>query len=166
MPAIAQNGADLAQYGDWTPDPEYGDVWYPRAVAVGWVPYQNGHWAWVAPWGWTWVEYEPWGFAPFHYGRWAFFGTRWGWIPGPPPVIVGRPVPPVYSPALVAFVGGPGFSLSVGVGGGGPRNAGLLAVQILAVGDAALQEKYAAYKRGLVDKVMAKDAALRESLKQ
>jgi hypothetical protein len=110
--------SDLAQYGDWSPDPEYGDVWYPRAVAVGWVPYQNGRWVWVAPWGWTWVEFEPWGFAPFHYGRWAFFGGRWGWVPGPPPVVIGRPIPPVYSPALVAFVGGPNFSLALGFGGG------------------------------------------------
>jgi hypothetical protein len=110
--------SDLAQYGDWSPDPEYGDVWYPRAVAVGWVPYQNGHWAWVAPWGWTWVGFEPWGFAPYHYGRWGNFGGRWGWVPGPPPIVFGRPVPPIYSPALVAFVGGPGVSLALGFGGG------------------------------------------------
>jgi hypothetical protein len=105
--------ADLAQYGDWTSDADYGGVWYPRAVPVGWVPYHNGHWAWVAPWGWTWVEFEPWGFAPFHYGRWNNFGGRWGWIPGPPPIVYGRPVPPVYSPALVAFAGGPGGGLEV-----------------------------------------------------
>ena len=35
----------------------------------------------------------------------------------------------------------------VGVGGGGARNAGLLAVQMLALADPALQEKYTAYKR-------------------
>ena len=50
---------------------------------------------------------------------------------------------------------------TVGVGGGGPRNAGLLAVQMLALADADLQEKYAAYKGGLVEKILAKDAALR-----
>jgi hypothetical protein len=53
----------------------------------------------VAPWGWTWVGCEPWGFAPFHYGRWQQRGGRWGWIPGPPVVR------PIYSPALVVFVG-------------------------------------------------------------
>jgi len=112
-------GADeLSQYGDWSASPDYGDVWYPRGVDVSWTPYQNGHWAWVAPWGWTWVEAEPWGFAPFHYGRWANFGGRWGWVPGPPQRIFGRPVRPVYSPALVAFVGGPQFSISLGFGGG------------------------------------------------
>ena len=122
--------ADLAQYGDWTPaggndaggDGDYGAVWYPRYVPAGWTPYSNGHWAWVAPWGWTWVEAEPWGFAPFHYGRWASFNGRWGWVPGPPPEAFGNAGPrriyPVYSPALVAFVGGPSFSISLGFGGG------------------------------------------------
>jgi hypothetical protein len=98
--------ADLDGYGDWAPSPDYGEVWYPTTVAFGWAPYQNGHWAWIAPWGWTWVEAEPWGFAPFHYGRWAYIDGRWGWIPGPPPGVWGRPVRPVYSPALVVFVGG------------------------------------------------------------
>jgi hypothetical protein len=101
--------ADLDQYGSWEPAPEYGQVWFPRGVVVGWVPYRYGHWAWVEPWGWTWVEDEPWGFAPFHYGRWVAIGPRWGWIPGP---VVIRPV---YAPALVAFVGGGGFSVGVGV---------------------------------------------------
>jgi hypothetical protein len=63
----------------------------------------------VAPWGWTWVECEAWGFAPFHYGRWEHRRDRWGWIPGP------AGVRPYYSPALVAFVGGPGLA----VGGAG-----------------------------------------------
>jgi hypothetical protein len=103
---------DLEGNGTWSSDANYGAVWYPTTVAVGWAPYQNGRWVFIAPWGWTWVAAEPWGFAPFHYGRWCQFGGRWGWIPGPPPGIYGRPVRPVYSPALVAFVGG-GPSLGV-----------------------------------------------------
>jgi hypothetical protein len=103
---------DLDQYGDWSEEPDYGAVWYPRGVAVDWVPYHVGHWVYIAPWGWTWVDEEPWGFAPFHYGRWALVGARWGWVPGPPVVR------PVYAPALVGFVGGPGFGLSVAIGGG------------------------------------------------
>ncbi len=99
---------DLGNYGDWSADPDNGPVWFPRGVAVGWQPYRFGHWAWVAPWGWTWIEGEPWGFAPFHYGRWGQFGGRWGWIPGP------RVVRPVYSPALVVFVGGPDFAARQG----------------------------------------------------
>ncbi|MGH9353836.1 MAG: DUF6600 domain-containing protein [Terriglobia bacterium] len=104
--------ASLDGYGVWSEAPQYGPIWYPTAVPVGWVPYRTGHWVWVGPWGWTWVDAEPWGFAPFHYGRWAFIGARWGWIPGP---VVPRPY---YAPALVAFVGGPHFSIGVGVGGG------------------------------------------------
>jgi hypothetical protein len=53
------------------------------------------------------------GFAPFHYGRWAFADGVWLWVPGR---VVERPV---YAPALVAFVGGPRFNLSVSIGGGG-----------------------------------------------
>ncbi len=112
--------ADLDDYGDWQPANQdnqgYGAVWYPRGVPAGWTPYSNGHWAWVAPWGWTWVEAEPWGFAPFHYGRWANFGGRWGWVPGPPRSAFGGEIRPIYSPALVAFVGGQGGGLSVAIG--------------------------------------------------
>lgn len=91
---------DLDQYGSWQDSPDYGTVWYPSRVPVGWAPYRSGHWIWIAPWGWTWVDDLPWGFAPYHYGRWAWIRGAWGWIPGP------RRVHPVYAPALVAFVGG------------------------------------------------------------
>jgi hypothetical protein len=104
--------SDLDAAGSWAPTPDYGPVWYPT-VAVGWRPYSVGHWAYVYPWGYTWIDDAPWGYAPFHYGRWAVFGGRWGWVPGPPAVR------PVYSPALVAFVGGAGISIGVGFGGGG-----------------------------------------------
>jgi FecR protein len=100
----------LSGYGVWSEVPSYGPVWYPSAVPAGWVPYTYGHWVWVSPWGWTWVDDYPWGFAPFHYGRWAYIGVRWGWVPGP--VVVN----PYYAPALVAFVGGPGFGVGIGVG--------------------------------------------------
>jgi hypothetical protein len=104
---------DLDDNGEWRSVPDYGTVWFPTHVAAGWAPYRYGHWVWVSPWGWTWVEDEPWGFAPFHYGRWAEVGGGWCWVPGP---VVVRPV---YSPALVVFVGGPRFGLSLSVGGGG-----------------------------------------------
>ena len=103
---------DLNEYGSWHNVDGYGNVWSPAGVPGDWAPYRFGHWVYIAPWGWTWVEDEPWGFAPFHYGRWAFAGGGWCWIPGP---VVGRPV---YSPALVAFVGGGGFHVGVGVGVG------------------------------------------------
>ncbi len=103
---------DLDAYGTWNTVPTYGTVWFPTRVGPDWVPYRQGRWLWVEPWGWTWVDEAPWGFAPFHYGRWAYIGGRWGWCPGE------ARARPVYAPALVAFVGGSGFSLSVSVGGG------------------------------------------------
>jgi hypothetical protein len=106
---------DLDAYGDWESVPQYGRVWRPRSVAAGWAPYRVGHWIWQDPWGWTWVSAEPWGWAPYHYGRWVVFSSRWCWVPVAPSV---RHV--LYAPALVAFVGGgPGWSASVTVGGGG-----------------------------------------------
>ena len=101
---------DLDDYGRWRSVPEYGNVWQPGGVPGDWAPYRYGHWAYVSPWGWTWVEDEPWGFAPFHYGRWAFVESSWCWVPGP------VAVRPVYAPALVAFVGGGGFAVGIGVG--------------------------------------------------
>ncbi|HXN50836.1 MAG TPA: DUF6600 domain-containing protein [Candidatus Acidoferrum sp.] len=105
--------SDLDDYGSWREEPEYGHVWYPRQVEVGWAPYSYGYWNWVGPWGWTWVDYEPWGFAPFHYGRWSYISGAWGWCPGP---VYERPF---YGPAFVGFVGGGfGFGFGGGFGGG------------------------------------------------
>ena len=53
---------------------------------------------------------------------------------------------------------------TVGLGGGGPRNAGLLAVEILALGSVAFQEKLAAFKHKLAEKVGRKDEALQVTL--
>ncbi|HEX8740595.1 MAG TPA: DUF6600 domain-containing protein [Casimicrobiaceae bacterium] len=102
--------ADLDTYGRWNYDPQYGNVWFPTTVVAGWAPYRYGHWAWIAPWGWTWVDDAPWGFAPFHYGRWVHVDRGWGWIPGPVNVT------PCYAPALVAFVGGAGFGVAISSG--------------------------------------------------
>ena len=102
--------ADLDDNGQWDSNPTYGAVWYPTHVASDWVPYRDGRWVWIDPWGWSWVDDAPWGYAPFHYGRWTQVGSRWGWIPGP---VQSRPY---YAPALVAFVGGAGWSVGVSVG--------------------------------------------------
>ena len=103
---------DLDANGTWQVVPDYGPVWMPR-VRAEWVPYRFGHWAWVEPWGWTWIDDASWGFAPFHYGRWAFLPARgWAWVPG---AVVARPV---YAPALVAFVGGSSWNVSVRLGSG------------------------------------------------
>lgn len=103
--------SDLDDNGTWSEQPDYGPVWYPSDVPVGWAPYSYGYWNWVGPWGWTWVDYAPWGFAPFHYGRWSFIGGAWGWCPGR---FSGYPI---YGPAFVGFFGG-GFGFGFGFGGG------------------------------------------------
>jgi hypothetical protein len=104
--------SDLDSAGAWRQDPVNGSVWVPNGVPADWAPYHYGHWAWIAPWGWTWVDDAPWGYAPFHYGRWVFVGGGWAWVPGP---IVARPM---YAPAMVAWVGGAGFGIGIGVGVG------------------------------------------------
>jgi hypothetical protein len=109
---------DLDDAGGWRPVPEYGTVWFPHTTIIGWAPYHYGHWAYVAPWGYTWVDDAPWGFAPFHYGRWVFVAGAWGWVPAPPPAPGVVYVRPVYAPALVAWVGGPHFAAGFAVGGG------------------------------------------------
>lgn len=93
---------DLDEYGTWSSEPEYGYVWTPRRVAIGWSPYSFGRWVWVSPWGWTYVDDYAWGYAPFHYGRWAHVRNRWCWVPGP------RHVRAVYAPALVGWRHGGG----------------------------------------------------------
>lgn len=103
---------DLDEYGRWEEIPQYGTCWTPSSVSVSWAPYQTGRWTWVDPWGWTWVDDAPWGWAPFHYGRWVSYRSRWYWVP--------ERRATYWSPALVAFVGGgPGWSASVSIGGGG-----------------------------------------------
>lgn len=106
IPSDMTGYEDLDQYGNWVDNSEYGYLWFPRAVPVGWAPYRDGRWVWMAAWGWTWVDNSPWGYAPFHYGRWVVVGNRWCWAPGR---VVGRPV---WSPALVGWVGGNNWSVT------------------------------------------------------
>jgi Family of unknown function (DUF6600) len=101
---------DLDANGIWRVDATYGNVWFPSRVEAGWAPYRDGHWAWVHPWGWTWVDDAPWGFAVSHYGRWAHVHGTWGWVPGPVRTRA------YYAPALVVFIGGANFQLSISTG--------------------------------------------------
>jgi len=55
---------------------------------------------------------------------------------------------------------------SVAVGMGGPRNAGLFAVQILATADKELAARFAEFKRKLVDKIVEKDRQLQQSIQR
>jgi hypothetical protein len=100
VPAGVVGYEDLDANGRWVVDGNYGNVWLPSRVDVGWTPYREGRWTWVDPWGWTWIDNAPWGYAVSHYGRWANLGNTWAWVPGATYERV------VYSPALVVFVGG------------------------------------------------------------
>jgi hypothetical protein len=104
---------DLDYYGSWHSIGSYGSCWIPPHVVAGWAPYRFGHWCWEEPWGWTWIDDEPWGFATCHYGRWVY-ASDWGWIWVPGAFVA----QPCYAPALVAFIGGPGWSLSLALEGG------------------------------------------------
>jgi hypothetical protein len=108
---------NLAPYGTWVSDPQYGDVWVPDAED-DFRPYgTQGHWV-LTEYGNTWVSDYPWGWATFHYGRWHYddyYG--WEWIPGYE-----------WAPAWVSWREGggyygwaplmPGISLSMAFGGG------------------------------------------------
>src|SRR5437667_53888 len=100
VPPAVYGAEALEQHGSWRTVETYGAVWAPASVPPGWVPYSAGRWIWDPRFGWTWLDDAPWGWAPYHYGRWVFVGRYWAWAPGP--VIVR----PVYSPALVVFLGG------------------------------------------------------------
>ncbi|GAC1633214.1 MAG: hypothetical protein NVS9B14_07600 [Candidatus Acidiferrum sp.] len=116
---------DLDENGTWRNDSRWGAIWIPTHVSREWAPYREGHWAWVDPWGWTWVDDAPSGFVTSHYGRWAHMdddrngGGEWAWVP---PRLEdgrdGREYRPVYSPALVTFVGDSNSSRDFGQGGG------------------------------------------------
>lgn len=116
---------DLDQNGTWRTDRTYGPVWVPTHVSRDWAPYRDGHWAWVDPWGWTWVDDAPSGFVTSHYGRWAHMdndgngGGGWAWVPPHREANRDeREYRPVYSPALVTFVGDSNSSRDFGSGGG------------------------------------------------
>jgi hypothetical protein len=109
VPREVYGAETLDEYGTWRVEPTYGRVWVPSDVSPGWAPYSTGQWSWDSYYGWTWVDAAPWGWAPFHYGRWVHLRNCWGWAPGP------LLVRPVYAPGLVAFFGGSGVRVGIGV---------------------------------------------------
>ncbi|HSQ77873.1 MAG TPA: FecR family protein, partial [Nitrospirota bacterium] len=90
---LHEYSSDFDQNGQWDYTGEYGYVWAPTAVPVGWAPYSYGSWIWIRG-SYVWIDYDPWGWAPCHYGRWVFIGGRgWRWVP----------------PAVGSVYWGPGF---------------------------------------------------------
>ena len=81
--------------------------------------------------------------------------------------VIGVPVPLRHLDGLDSLLsivqmpaGVPVATVSVG----GARNAGLLAVRILASSDAALRERMVSFQKGLEQMVLEKDAALQQKL--
>jgi hypothetical protein len=72
-------GSDVIDSGDWGDAPGYGPVWYPP-VPAGWVPYRQGHWAFIAPWGWTWIDQAPWGYRFMPPRWWRLSGSARAWL--------------------------------------------------------------------------------------
>ena len=99
---------NLAPYGQWVTDPQYGNVWVPNE-AGDFRPYgSRGHWV-MTEYGNTWVSDDPWGWACYHYGRWTYdpyYG--WVWIPGYE-----------WAPAWVSWRFGGGYSGWAPLGPGG-----------------------------------------------
>jgi 5-(carboxyamino)imidazole ribonucleotide mutase len=81
--------------------------------------------------------------------------------------VIGVPVPLRYldgMDSLLSIVQMPAGVPVATVSIGGARNAGLLAVRILAAGEPALRERMAAFQRELEHVVMGKDEALRATI--
>ena len=82
--------------------------------------------------------------------------------------VIGIPVPTDLAgglDSLLSTVQMPGDVpvATVGAGMGGPRNAGILAVQILAVADPALRRKLVEFKAGLAVKIKEKNAVFQKN---
>ena len=75
---------ELAPYGAWTQEPDYGLCWQPTVETVNsdWRPYFDaGQWLYSDS-GWYWQSDYSWGWAVFHYGRWVDLPRRgWVWVP-------------------------------------------------------------------------------------
>jgi len=104
LPAsLSVYGNDFDSYGHWVQTADYGYVWTPLNVAVGWAPYRIGRWCWIGG-EYVWVSYEPWGWVPYHYGRWAFVSnTGWCWVPPPITAAV------YWCPGFVAWIQTPTY---------------------------------------------------------
>lgn len=108
---------NLAPYGQWINDAQYGQIWAP-AVGADFRPYySDGYWV-NTNYGNMWVSNYEWGWAPFHYGRWTVHNRYgWVWVPGyewGPSWVTWRSGGGYYGWAPMA----PGVSISVSFGSG------------------------------------------------
>jgi hypothetical protein len=70
----------LAPYGFWLDDPQFGTVFAPQDASF--QPYTVGHWQYTDV-GMVWISTQPFSWATSHYGRWVLSPAygRWVWIP-------------------------------------------------------------------------------------
>jgi len=83
--------------------------------------------------------------------------------------VIGIPIPTSLAgglDSLLSMVQMPGDIpvATVGTGSGGARNAGLLAISILALSDAGLAQRLKTFRQQLVEKVAARDSNLQRKL--
>jgi hypothetical protein len=88
-PPINDQAYVLEDYGVWERvyyNGQYGHLWRPIHVGVGWAPFTAGRWAvWCGDH--VWIPGEPFGYVTHHYGNWVYVGRYWYWAP--PVVAVG-----------------------------------------------------------------------------
>lgn len=75
----------LQQFGSFSQDPNYGEIWVPNAQTVpqGWHPYPPCHWVNTRKFGWYFDDKTPWGQIVHHYGRWKHDpASGWFWVHG------------------------------------------------------------------------------------
>ena len=79
----------MEDYGVWERvyyNGQYGHLWRPIHVGVGWAPFTVGRWSvWYGDQ--VWIPAEPFGYVTHHYGNWVYAGHYWYWAP--PVVSVG-----------------------------------------------------------------------------
>jgi hypothetical protein len=129
---LHEYSSDFDRNGQWDYTGDYGYVWAPTAVPVGWAPYSYGSWIWIRG-SYVWIDYNPWGWAPCHYGRWVFIGGRgWRWVP---PTVGGVYWGPGYvgwvvTPTYVAWVPLAPGEIYYGYGYYGPGSVNITNINI------------------------------------
>ena len=75
--------SDLSAYGGYEYLPNWGWMWQPYGVGVGWNPFLNGAWSFYPAFGWTFIGAYPWAWTPYHSGQWFYIpGRGWFWQQG------------------------------------------------------------------------------------
>ena len=82
-PVLDDQAYILEDYGVWERvyyNGQYGYLWRPIHVGVGWAPFTVGRWSvWYGDQ--VWIPAEPFGYVTHHYGNWVFVGRYWYWAP-------------------------------------------------------------------------------------